>query len=679
MHSDGTFSPQAASRGSRRPARLTLIAAAFAAGLAGAAWAEPAAASGHKPIQPDEHPRLIFRGADQLKAMRAKAATEWGKAVVYRMHQTRKVMEKASITGRNREVVKEAGFKAAGNAAVFALEGDKPSAERAKRVLLAEVISYPMRSRLPLLDRASRLHGAALAYDLCYHAWDAATRTKAKAFLRQEAGLVLKLAGQARQRAPDTETHVVAYSAVALAELATHSDPDDLDARKRIAACEKAVAEYLDTAVSPRGFGRYGESVKQAAFGTGVVPFLIAGKLVLGRDLTGHAAVRNALTPMVYLAVPRAGMPVIGPKTAAVDRSGLFAMAYDLADPADRPAVAWLFKQIGGDKYRGVVRPHHALYMLAGSLDAASPAAPTGEACGGLYFDKTANVALLRSGWKDADDLVTVVHGGAIRLLGMEGRWVSSAGIHAAIWSDSPGAGALGNVFLFNTRRGRGHSGKTVYAIQVAQKLEQAVGSPGGKAATFTFSSTGLTKRLIDRVKETVKRSQLTKEQLEKIDASSRGKGKSKPSDKVTVETVIGEGGPFRGLRHVAVDYTGRCGAPALVVVSDRMAGGGQAPREWVLHCDVRTRFTMEGPVLSLTRNGVTLRATIVEPRGAAWAGTSNPPVCNFAHLATDNDVVRVALTLGRDAPPKVAVKGRAITVGGQVVRFDGDKPVIAR
>ena len=679
MHRDGTSPLQGTLRGSRRPARMISTAAALAAAFAGAASARPTAVSGHKPIQPDEHPRLIFRGADQLKAMRAKAATEWGKAVVYRLHQTRKVMAKASITGRNREVIKEAGFKAAGNAAVYALEGDKPSAERAKRVLLTEVIFYPMRSRLTLLDRASRLHGAALTYDLCYDAWDAATRTKAKAFLRQEAGALLEPARQARERAPDTETHVVAYSAIGLAELATLSSPADADVRKRIAACEKAIGEYLDTAVSDRGFGHYGESVKQAAFGTGVVPFLIAEKLVLGRDLTGHPAVRNAMTPMVYLAVPGAGMPVIGPKTAAVDRSGLFAMASDFADPAARPAVAWLFKQVGGDKYRGVVRPHHALHMLTSGLDAVAPAAPAGDAWPGLYFDKPANVALLRSGWKDASDLVTVVHGGRLRLLGMGGRWVSSAGIHAGIWSDSPGAGALDNVFLFNTRRGRGRSARTVYRIQVTQKLEQVAAAADGKGATITVRSSGEVQRLIEKVKQTVKRSRLTKEQLEKIDASSGGKGKKKPSDKVTVETVIGEGGPFRGLRHVAVDYSARCGAPALVVVSDRMTGGGKAPHEWVLHVDVRARFTREGPAFSLTHHGVTFRATIVEPKGAVWAGTSNPPVCNFAHLATDSDIARVVLTLGRGQPPKVGAKGEAILVGGQVVRFDGDKPVIAR
>ena len=646
---------------SHRPGRAALAAACLAAAL-GAASAAPPVVKDHKPIGPDEHPRLIFRGAEALQALRAKAGTEWGKAVVYRMVQTRKVMDKASIIGRNREVIKEAGFKAAGDGAACVLQGDASYADLAKRVLVIEVVHYPLRSRVPLMDRACRLHGTALAYDLCYGAWDAATRGKIEGFLREEIDAVLAAAEKPGGSAPDTVTRMVAYCAAGIAELAILRDPSDAGARRRIEACEAAVGAYLGGSVTERGFGHEGESVKQAVFAAGIVPFVIADKLVLGRDLTGHAAIRNALTPTVYLTVPDAGMPIIGEKTAAADRSGLFAMATDLADAEARPAVAHVFRQVGGEKYCGVVRPHHALYMLAGGLDAVARAAPSGDAWPGLYVSKPAKLMVFRSAWKDVNDVVTLVHDGRLRLLGMGARWLSTAGLHAAMWSDSTGAGALDNVFGFNTLINRGPWIKREYGVRVSHKLEKVEPSADGRAVTATTRFTGeVTRRRIDR----------------KPSGKPPTKAQLAAQERLDAENPVGKAVPFTGSRHVLVDYSGRCGAPVVMVISDRLTGGGKAPREWVMHLGALSKFTRQGPVLAVTDNGVTFRAAIVAPAGAAWAGDSNPKYINFGHIATDGDVVRVVLTLGRGEPPKVRFDGAVLTVGPQAVRFDADRPIV--
>jgi hypothetical protein len=47
------------------------------------------------------------------------------------------------------------------------------------------------------------------------------------------------------------------------------------------------------------------------------------------------------------------------------------------------------------------------------------PAAPSGDRWPGLCTSKPASLAVFRSAWADANDLVAVVHHGSLRLLGM--------------------------------------------------------------------------------------------------------------------------------------------------------------------------------------------------------------------------------------------------------------------
>ncbi len=612
---------------------------------------EPPLVPGHDPIEPGEHPRLIVRKGEEQATVLKTARGEWGRNVVYRLNQSLKLMAKATITGRNRDVIKEAGYKAAGQGAVYTLEGSAAAAAAARKTVLTEVIAFPMKSSLPVMDRISRLHGTAIAYDLCYDAWNETTRATVRVFMRSESQALLKRAGGTAALRTAAPEPVAAYATAGLAELAMLRDAgDDPAARKRIDGCEQAVIDYLRDSVDDRGFGIHGESVKQAAFASGILPFVYANRLVRGRDLIGHPAVSAVMVPMVYQTVPAVGMAIIGPGTVAKNRSGLFAMAARFVPEHERPAVAWLFHKVGGDAYYGVVRPHQALYMLGSGLDRIEAAAP-GEDWPWFIRSDQVTLGVFRTRWQDADDIVAILHDGAVRILGMGARWVSRRGLHANRWSDDPGVGAMENVLGFHTR---------MYRTSVERTVSRFKATDAAGLGSITVTVKGRADRITSSV--TMKK---------KIGGT-----------KVEVNVPVPPAGAFEGVRAFGVDYTGLSGVPALFALVDTLTGAGEAPRQWVLHAGYRCRFTVEGSTFTITSGDATLCGTAVFPKDLVFAGESHPPYTNFIHAETTSPHVHVIMTLQRGAAPAVSAPAGGLAgtvkVGERGIGFSDNTIVFA-
>ncbi len=671
-----------------RHAATSILAATLAlAALPNAVRAAPASADvlriveGHVPPEAGEHPRLMVRKGDGVEALRRAAATDWGRRVTARLHQALKLVEKLAITGRNREVIKEAGFKAAGYGAACLLDQDARTAAEARDTVLKEVVHYPLTGTLSLMDRISRLHGTAVAYDLCYDAWDEPTRAKVRAWLAEEARDLRRRVDSPEPARVGQPERVTAHAVAGIAELALLGDSGDAADPGRIADSERAVLAYLDRHVGPLGFDAHGESVREAAFASGILEFLRAERLVLGRDLTGHPAVAAVLVPMVYMTVPEVGIAVTGGTTATVDRTGLFALATDLTPPPRRPAVAWLFEKVGGEQYLGIVRPHHGLAMMTSGLDTIEPVPPgdpwprrgngrtwaehaapgSGLAARAMGWPRfvhsdRAGMAVFRSRWKDAGDVATVVHDGALRILGPASPWAAQPGVDAARWSHDPGAGGLDNVFLFSPNVGK----QRVYELRLRRRLVSCRIIEPGRLATLVSTVQG------------------------RIDAStdsyqvSKRKGGKKVEEKVPVPA----GGPFEGTRVLGIDYTGRCGTPGLFVIADRLSGGGEVPRTWALHTGPEVKIATDGPTFSFTdETGAGLHATVVYPPDVTFEKTNNRGVANFVTARTPGDRFEVVMTVRAGGPPpKVSAgdEGLAgdVRVGQRTVRVEADAVV---
>ena len=177
------------------------------------------------------------------------------------------------------------------------------------------------------------------------------------------------------------------------------------------------------------------------------------------------------------------------------------------------------------------------------------------------------------------------------------------------------------------------------------------------------------------------------------------------------------EPGPVSGLRAVAADYSGKCGAPALFVFVDKIAGEGD--RFWLWNLPdgggkrVKDRSAKDLRVetgantFTIHQDKATLQATFITPKGVEIKapGTINVRVMtdldkkkqqldrNYRPEPTPTEVPVVAgakanesyfvvMTLQEGKAPEVKVeKGEGlesvVCVGGRRIRFDGENVII--
>ncbi len=160
------------------------------------------------------------------------------------------------------------------------------------------------------------------------------------------------------------------------------------------------------------------------------------------------------------------------------------------------------------------------------------------------------------------------------------------------------------------------------------------------------------------------------------------------------------------GLRAFGFDYSGTCGAPALVVIVDRIRGGGRRLWTWQRPgaetvTDERG-FTLRYPDATMRATFVSPKAVRIEAPGPQAVQVGDPrhgfhgnvnrvkAVADGASAETgDGESFFVVLTFqpqapgdgkGRGEAPPVTVEGdglaATVKVGGQTVRFDGTRVV---
>jgi len=156
------------------------------------------------------------------------------------------------------------------------------------------------------------------------------------------------------------------------------------------------------------------------------------------------------------------------------------------------------------------------------------------------------------------------------------------------------------------------------------------------------------------------------------------------------------------GLRSFGVDYSGKCGAPGLFAVVDKIRGGHEKVWLWqVPEVDAPGKKPQMADVavndntFTIRQGDATLHATFITPapvkltagtrtmqiKKSAGHGAGKPMDVRFsAVFAEGGDEFFVVATLQRGGPPPVTVEGRGLDakarVGTRVVSFDGQKLV---
>ena len=145
------------------------------------------------------------------------------------------------------------------------------------------------------------------------------------------------------------------------------------------------------------------------------------------------------------------------------------------------------------------------------------------------------------------------------------------------------------------------------------------------------------------------------------------------------------------GLRAFAFDYSGKCGAPAMMVLVDKVEGGGK--RLWTWQKPEGAAVTVDRDRFTLKYPDATMAATFIAPADPklTYANDAMKEGSDAKHgfwgtlhrvKATGTGSFFVVITFQRGEAPQVKVKGKGldavVTVGGRTVRFDGKKIVLA-
>jgi hypothetical protein len=338
------------------------------------------------------------------------------------------------------------------------------------------------------------------------------------------------------------------------------------------------------------------------------------------------------LLPVITGVGPEGLRPTYGPAGWSSvgqqeERSGAFVTGLSTVPPEKRPAVKWWFDRTFGSKGNGtfnVFLPDQAGYALANypfGVEEANPATLLPR----VVLDRHHGYFAARAQWEDADDLLTVLHlKSAVR------SYVHQATPAAAVRVVGFGglAAEIGKVFV---------PGSTRY-----------LGGLGGAVTHFERTDDGTSGVTAD---------------LSMAYLRDGGKGKM-PTDS-----------GVRALRALAVDYSGRSGAPGLYAVVDRIRGSEMSEMNaWRLAAKgklsaLHNTFTVAG-------NGWRLTGHVIAPAVASASARKD-----YIQVTGSEDYF-VVLTLTRGDAPAIKVTGEGldatVRVGQRSMRFDGERLILA-
>lgn len=394
---------------------------------------------------------------------------------------------------------------------------------------------------------------------------------------------------------------------------------------------ERGVRRFLERGVGDHGFHVEGEGYLRFTMTAGLLQFLHAWRTAQGKEFAGATGVDwLLLLPTLTGIGPEGKRPALGPAgwsntRQQEERSGAFVTGFSTVPPEKRPAVKWWFDRtfgFEGDRTFNVFLPSQAAYALVNYPFGAKAVNP-GELLPRAVRDSLHDYVACRKGWRDADDLLTVI--------------------------------------LFKASvRNYVHQAKPVATLRIVgfDRLRADVEKVGEPGATTWLS--GLGGDITHWDPRPDGSAVFTADLSEAYRGDPPAKGEP-PADR-----------GIEARRAIAVDYSERAGVPGLWAVVDSIEGGGE--KTWRMACEGNLavdgrRFTVRA------RDNVVLSGVFAAPKSVQLRAGKN------ALEAKGGDNWFVVLTLGKDESPEFAIEGEGldatVRVKGRAVRFDGGQLVL--
>jgi hypothetical protein len=594
----------------------------------------PKTVANYKPIQPQEHPRLIFR-RDERQALQEKAKTPAGQAILARLRQKLN-QDKIYYQG----YVPNGGYHAAGYCFLSWINEDKQAADSAWR-LVEKSMKQPGKR---IFEQGPIVAGVAMAYDLCYNAWDEKRLKATTRWLSSQALWLIQ--GDSPRRGWNSNAwsnwSARARSAGGLAALAVLDEPQEyffrpVDARRLSKLAERHIGRYLNDAIGDKGFGTEGDHYTTEPWILSLLPYMQAYRNVIGKDLVAGSNAEWFLAQYLMRSVDRAeglSVPTYGRHRNYAGGS-IFAMGLATVPERFLPGVMWLFRRqwgLEGDRTFSIESPYEAAYVLKGYREDITPKNPA-EILDRVLVDDRKGLYVFRDRWQDNNDFVASIYlkreplkgswsfpdAGSFRIWGLGGRWADAGvAIGDGNWVDE-------NVVVLPKTR--------------AWKYAQP---------TSFFSS----------------------------------KNGSGIVSLKTEDIVRNKSNPPVGIglvRAFAVDYSGSSGVPGLFAVVDKFVGSVKNKdfqnKTWVMHTEGKVTlgdrdFTIEAG------NGSTMKGTFVTPAGVKISYQKTQAGGKI--LATGGSEFFVVMTVQQGQAPPIKISGRGldsiVRVGNQTIHFGKDR-----
>ena len=573
---------------------------------------------------PGEHPRLAFRKGD-LPRMKKAVKTPEGQAMWARFLN---VMAKDAGEG----IDKFTSWPAVGYGFAYQMTGEQKYADEAKKIIVGQIGNSGGGQDIHFGPSAL---GVALAYDLCYDGWDETFRqscteevaTRARELFTGVPRRGGKMGGMAMN--PWSNHNGIRMGAAGCCALAVLGEKGvTIDAMLIADAAAFDIREYIRRGLGGGYYGMEGMFYKGMTMRRGMMHMLYAYRNAAGKVINTPGLGDWILAGYFLEAQPGRTWPI--PRDydglsdeLGVDTDTLPEVAWSLGwitVPDDmKPAVKWIYQRDAGLE-SGKKTFALSSGLCAPFLFAAYPwdveAKEPGPLMRWVSPDPLKGHYVFRPQFKDKDDFLVTTNFKTETLGGCHNERagtmmeLSITGL-GKLWSQGACYVAAGG---FNDMTGP----RTTYFA-----------TPEDRLALLTLDLTPL---YVDK---------------------PVGKG-AKPVDK-----------GITGTRALALDFTGKGAAPAVIVIVDKIAGGTNPTWQMALR-----NTTVAGNVFTVgDETGPNLRGQFIAPGNVNVAAGVK---------ATGGDEYFCVITIQNGKPPEIKVDGAGlaakVSVGNRKFAFDGEK-----
>jgi hypothetical protein len=657
----------------------------------------PPIPAGFTPAKPGEHPRILLRASD-IPALKEKLKTPFGKSLFDKMGD-------------------EKTADAIGQGLKYILTGEASYAEKARafaeRNMAGNPGAYSMRSAAGRVPEQ-----VAVAYDLCYHAWPDDFKKKVEAHLAAELERCLR----GRGFSGGYNWHICSnwgakvFQGAGFIGLALWGEkgtmpakPEGADAAARLAEWEADVADWKRLGEVNLRYQRLFEESRyllllhnREAIGTGgfrgecshyglnamemQIEYATCFRRMFGHDLSPYPDATHAMPRMMFChdfpEDPKTKPVALSINGLSEMRGNMTAYAYPIVPDPWKGAMHWAWNRYGsaakpGGKAASAPKSEDAEEAVSGDAvwtfltypHGSKPQHPA-ESMPLTWQAPDHGFYGFRNSWKGQGDFILLVHAKAHSPGGWNGPNTGSFHLHGLgqSWNDT-------------------YSGREICAWE-----ENRVILPEDP-----FFNDGLG-RVLHVSMEPDGSGTLT---LDMDDVYNVASGRPYSMYGNVREAQAFKDARIKAVRAIAVDYSGKSGAPCLFVLVDRITGGKSKLWTWNLGDPaVVPKVAVSGNSFTLPRGGGVLRGTFVAPRPAqivakVQTGKDQPghtcgqrkqtdprPVPGLYAQGGDSFFLVATIQDAQKPAPDVKIDGEGleakVTVGRRRIAFVGTKIVIS-